>query len=32
MTTQTLTRRMPLPSLPWGEIGVGLLMLMLLAN
>jgi hypothetical protein len=32
MTTQTLTRRLPFPSLPWGELGVGLLMLFLLAN
>jgi hypothetical protein len=32
MTTQTLTRRMPLPSLPWGEFGVGLLMLFLLVH
>ena len=31
MITQTQTRRMPLPSLPWAEFGVGLLMLFLLA-
>jgi len=32
MTTQTLTRRLPLPSLPWGELAVGLLMLFLLVQ
>jgi hypothetical protein len=32
MTTHTLTRRLPLPSLPWGEISLGLLMLFLLTS
>jgi hypothetical protein len=32
MITQTLTRRMLLPSLPLGEFGVGLLILILMAQ